>query len=84
MSPCARPPPPPPSPPLAVTLPRTAGPMPINNWLTHFARTIANPTGNVHIAIINSEAIYDSQTDSDEMVPGTHWFLAAWRVNPDQ
>ena len=55
-----------------------------NNWLTHFARTIANPTGNVHIAIINSEAIYDSQTDSDEMVPGTHWFLAAWRVNPDQ
>ena len=30
------------------------------------------------------EAIYDSQTDSDEMVPGTHWFLAAWRVNPDQ
>ena len=56
--------------------------MPINNWLTHFARTIANPTGNVHIAIINSEAIYDSQTDSDEMVPGTHWFLAAWRINP--
>ena len=56
-----------------------SGPGPINYWRSHFARTVTEPRhhGRVHIMIVNTDEQYDVR-DS-----GSHWFLAAWYIEPD-
>ena len=56
-------------------------PSPYNYWHTFFMRTLTNPAyhGTVHIMAVNS----DSQHSLHATTAGTHWFLAAWFIEPE-
>jgi len=55
-------------------------PSPYNYFRTFYARTVAEPRyhGQVHIMPVNTE----SQHSLHVPVSGTHWFLAAWYLEP--
>ena len=54
---------------------------PLNYWKTHFARTLAEAQyhGRVRIMVVNTE----SQHSLSDFDSGTHWFVVAWYVEPE-
>ena len=58
---------------------------PINHFEEYFARTLIAPTehGIVHMMIVNTEPVFTQSVDMSMPTPGTHWFLAAWCIDPE-
>ena len=58
---------------------------PINHFEEYFARTLIDPTehGIVHMMIVNTEPVFTQSVDMSMPTPGTHWFLAAWCIDPE-
>ena len=57
-------------------------PSPINYFYAFFARTVAEAkfNGKLHIMAVNTQA----QHSATSSISGTHWFLAAWYIEPEE
>ena len=57
----------------------------MNYWRVHFARTLTDPRdhGRVHIMVVNTEDATTKTASSSSPMGGSHWFVAAWFVNPE-
>ena len=55
----------------------------MNYWRVHFARTLTDPRdhGRVHIMVVNTE---DATAALSPTIRGSHWFVVAWLVEPDE
>ena len=57
---------------------------PLNHWREYFERTISDPRehGRLHIMVANTVTAVTDVSDA-EPAPGSHWFLTAWFVDPE-
>ena len=64
-----------------------APPGPINLYESYFRRTLLDPQehGVVHIMVVNETPVFDITENANSAdMPGSHWFLAAWFIEPEQ